>query len=118
MPEAADSIQALRQGGVSEEASWRLFQLSRRNGDYEAARAALETMIARRQRGDAPYEELSKLYEHHLGNCGRALEYARKALELCADETRRDAHARRVARLRLKLDRQARESEKAGKWPL
>ena len=118
VPEAADSIRSLRQGSVSEEALWRLFQLSRRNGDFDAARAALEAMIARRQRGDQPYEELAKLYEHHLKDARLALEYARQALERAGEDAeRRQAHERRIARLRLKLEKEKREKEDAKKWP-
>lgn len=116
-PASLESIRDLRQGGVAEEANWRLFLLSRRNGDYEAARAVLETMIARRQRGDVPYEELAKLYEHRFKDERRALEYAVKARELCTDAEREAAHARRVARLRVKLERAKKNKGEGNKWP-
>ena len=119
VPETAETIQALRQSGVSAQAAWRLFQLSRRTGDYETARATLESMIARRQMGDLPCEELAKLYEHRLGDLRRALEYANRALAQASaeDEDRRAAHLRRIARLERKLAQQNQKGEKQ-KWPL
>ena len=117
VPEAADNIQALRQGELSAQANWRLYLLSRRNGDYESARAALETMIARRQFGDLPYMEMAKLYEHRLNDLRRALDYARQAQTRCEDADRQAAHEQRIARLKMKLERQSKKEE-AKKWPL
>jgi len=114
VPEAAGSIQALRQAGVSEQANWRLFLLSRRTGDYETAKSTLEVMIHRRQMGDIPYEEMAKLYEHRFGDPERALDYACCAIEKAAPE-RVEAHQRRIDRLRKKIEQKA-GKEELKKW--
>ena len=44
--------------------------------------------------------------------------YARQAQAFGGDEERRTAHARRVARLQARLERQNEENEDMKKWPL
>ena len=98
IPSSAGTLAALSGERVAGMANWQLYLLSRKNRNYEEMRAVLEQMLSRRQ---MPFEaniELSKWYEHHAGDCARALEYARAAQKHCPPE-QAEAVERRVDRL-------------------
>ena len=81
IPRPAGTLAALTGERIAGMANWRLYQLSRRSGDIEGARAVLEQMLTRRQMPGPVNIELSKLYEHKLKDYRRALEYARAAAQ-------------------------------------
>lgn len=105
IPEPAGSIHALRGGEIAAQAAWRMCLLARKNRDWEGMREILEQMAVRRQCRDKIYVELSKLWEHHLGNCARALRYADLAARY-VDAKEMPALNRRRDRLRMKLDKE------------
>ena len=77
---------------------------------YSEAEAVLTDMVGRGQMGIFPYVELSKLYEHRLGDPRRALDMTQKALAI-ADPTEAEALEKRRARLVRRISR-AEEGQK------
>lgn len=106
IPEPAGSIHALRGGEIAAQAAWRMFLLARRNRDWEGMRGILEQMALRRQCRDRIYVELAKLWEHHFGNCARALRYAELAARY-VDAKELPALDKRRSRLRAKIEKEA-----------
>ncbi len=102
MPRPAGTLAALTGERIAGQANWRLYQLCRRSGDWQGARAVLEQMLTRRQMPGSACVELSKLYEHRLRDCRMALEYAGRSADYPDGEPPEDLE-RRVARLRRKL---------------
>ena len=103
IPSSAGTLAALSGERVAGMANWQLYLLARKNRNYEEMRAVLEQMLSRRQ---MPFEaniELSKWYEHHAGDCARALEYAQAAQKQCPPE-QAEAVERRVDRLLRKTE--------------
>lgn len=103
MPRPAGTLAALTGERIAGQANWRLYQLCRRGGDWQGARAVLEQMLNRRQMQGPACVELSKLYEHRFRDCRLALEYAERAAAF-PDGEPPEEHERRVARLRRKLE--------------
>ncbi len=102
-PRPAGTLSALTGERVAGMANWRLYLLSRRAGDWERARDTLLQMLNRRQMPGAACTELSKLYEHRLGDYRRATEYAARSAEY-PDGEDEEALQRRLRRLRRKID--------------
>ena len=103
IPPPAGTLAALGGERVAGMANWRLYMLCRRSRDWEGARAVLEQMVNRRQMPGAACTALSKLWEHRLGDCRRALEYAQKSADY-PDGEPPEQLARRVGRIRRKMD--------------
>lgn len=112
-PPPAGSISSLSGDALAGEAAWRLYLLCRKNRDAEGMREILEKMALRRQKRDLIYVELSKLYEHRYKNPRRALRYADLAANYAGPEQAQDI-ARRRARLRGKIDREAERKKDNG----
>ncbi len=102
MPRPAGTLAALTGERIAGQANWRLYQLCRRSGDWQGARAVLEQMLSRRQMQGSVCVELSKLCEHRLRDLRTALEYASRSADYPDGEPPEDLE-RRVARLRRKL---------------
>lgn len=105
IPAPAGTLSALTGERIAGMANWRIYQIERRSRNEEGMRAVLEQMLARGQMPCQVHTELSKLYEHRLGNCRVALMHAQEARKICtSDEV--EALDRRIARLEKKLERQ------------
>ena len=106
MPRPAGTLAALTGERVAGMANWRLYALCRRSRDWDGAREALEQMLRRRQQPGAACVELSKLWEHRLGDDRRALEYARMSSQY-ADGEPTEALEKRIERITRKMERRA-----------
>ncbi|MBQ8109090.1 MAG: ribonuclease H-like domain-containing protein [Clostridia bacterium] len=104
LPRPAGTLAALTGERLAGQANWRLYRLCRRSGDWDGARRVLEQMLNRRQMQGAACVELSKLYEHRLKDCARALAYARQSAEYPDGEPREQLE-KRISRI---LRKQAR----------
>ena len=106
VPTRAGSISALKSGdALSEQASWRLYLLAKKNRDTEEMREILERMALRRQMRGEIYIELAKLYEHRYKNYRRALRYAEIAAKY-APAKDREALDKRRGRLKAKIEKE------------
>ena len=103
-PRPAGTLSALTGERVAGMANWRLYLLSRRSGDWEGARDTLLQMLNRRQMPGAACTELAKLYEHRLGDCRRAMEYASRSARYPDGEDEAQLQ-RRLERLQRKIER-------------
>ncbi len=103
MPRPAGTLAALTGERIAGQANWRLYQLCRRSGDWQGARAVLEQMLSRRQMQGSVCVELSKLCEHRLRDLRTALEYASRSADY-PDGEPAERLERRIARLRRKLE--------------
>lgn len=103
IPAPAGTLSALTGDRIAGMANWRIYLIARRGGDVEGMRAVLEQMLNRGQMPCAAHTELAKLYEHRLRDPRRALEHARAAQKICAEEEI-EALDRRVQRLERKLN--------------
>ncbi len=103
-PRPAGTLSALTGERVAGMANWRLYLLSRRSGDWEGARDTLLQMLNRRQMPGAACTELAKLYEHRLGDCRRAMEYASRSARYPDGEDEAQLR-RRLERLQRKIER-------------
>ncbi len=103
IPRPAGTLAALSGERLAGMANWRLYLIARRSRDWEAARQVLHQMLNRRQMPGAVCTALSKVYEHHLGDCRRALEYALRSGDYPDGEPPEEIE-RRAARLRRKMN--------------
>lgn len=104
-PRPAGTLSALTGERVAGMANWRLYLLCRRSGDWDGARDTLLQMLNRGQMPGAACTELSKLYEHRLRDCRRALEYAGQSARYPDGEPEAQLQ-RRLARLKSKIERE------------
>lgn len=101
----AGTLAALTGEKLAGDANWRIYQIERRSRNIEGMKAVLEQMYARKQMPVKVRVELSKLYEHRLGDPKAALRYACEARKICANDAA-EALDRRIARLEKKMDKQ------------
>ena len=99
------TLQALGEEHVCEMSNKRLFQMARRAGDTAQMREILERMLVRNQEIEFAHLEMSKLYEHRLGNLNLALEHAQLARKSARDP-KAPEWDKRINRLENKLRRQ------------
>ena len=79
IPRPAGTLASLNGERVAGMANWRLYLIARRSRDWDGARDVLLQMLNRRQMPGAACAALSKIYEHHIRDYKRALEYALKS---------------------------------------
>ena len=103
IPRPMGTIAALSGERIAGMANWRQYHILRRSGDVDGAIQVLHQMLQRRQMPGDVCVALSKLYEHRLKDCRRALEYANlaRAHPRAEDDA---ALERRIDRLHHKLD--------------
>ena len=104
------TLERLRERHIAPDANRRLSLMLRSDKHYSEAEAVLTDMVGRGQMGIFPYVELSKLYEHRLGDPRRALDMTQKALAI-ADPAEAEALEKRRARLVRRISR-AEEGQK------
>ena len=102
IPRPAGTLAALTGERIAGVANWRLYLLSRRSGDLEGARAALEQLLNRRQMPGQACIELSKLCEHKLKDYSGALKYAELSRRYSDGETPEQLE-KRLERIRRKM---------------
>ena len=105
IPAPAGTLSALSGEKVAGMAHWRIYLIERRSGNTEGMRMILEQMLVRGQMVCTVQTELSKLYEHRVGDCQKALRHAREARRICTTDEA-EALDKRIARLEKKLEKQ------------
>lgn len=105
IPAPAGTLSALSSEKVAGMANWRIYLIERRSGNTEGMRMILEQMLVRGQMVCTVQTELSKLYEHRIGDCQKALRHAREARRICTTDEA-EALDKRIARLEKKLEKQ------------
>lgn len=105
IPAPAGTLSALSSEKVAGMANWRIYLIERRSGNTEGMRMILEQMLVRGQMVCTVQTELSKLYEHRVGDCQKALRHAREARRICTTDEA-EALDKRIARLEKKLEKQ------------
>lgn len=102
-PRPAGTLAALTGERIAGMANWRLYLLCRKSRDWDGARDVLHQMLRRRQMPGAACTALSKLYEHHIKDYPRALEYALQSANWPDGETS-EALEKRVSRIKRKMN--------------
>lgn len=105
IPAPAGTLSALSSEKVAGMANWRIYLIERRSGNTEGMRMILEQMLVRGQMVCTVQTELSKLYEHRIGDCQKALRHAREARRICTTDEA-ETLDKRIARLEKKLEKQ------------
>ena len=103
IPRPAGTLASLRSERVAGMANWRLYLIARRSRDWDGARDVLLQMLNRRQMPGEVCTALSKLYEHHFRDCGKALEYALRSGDY-PDGEATELIEKRAARIRRRMD--------------
>ena len=92
----------------------RLAHSHRRSREFRDAALLFETMVKKNEGGYEPYIELAKLYEHHFGDIGRAMDCTKKAIMKLAEPSLFDDASIHTVRnaLQYRYDRLLKKREK------